>query len=158
MADLHLIRGADGELDLDFNGSDLVLDDSTETATAISLLTWARRGDEDPDPTPGADRMGWWGNSTLGNPGDELGSKIWLGLRSKPAPSTVQQVETWAKDSLQWMIRDGVARTVSATLKRSTPPNQDRTVLVVVLVLPDRSEVSYNFELNWNTQTPQERA
>ena len=150
MSDVRLTRTSRWEFDLEFNGSDLVIGDDLETAVVISLLTWARRASDDPDPTPGGDPMGWWADALLQETGDFLGSKLWLTQRAKISPDVLLQVSPWGEEALQWLVEDRVADSVSVTGERSAIA-PDRVDVLVQVVKPDGA-VDYRFELNWQAQ------
>lgn len=150
MSDVRLTRTSSWEFDLEFNGSDLVIGDDLETAVVISLLTWARRASDDPDPTPGGDPMGWWADALLPESGDFLGSKLWLTQRAKVTPDVLLQVSQWGEEALQWLVDDRVADSVTVTGERSTIA-PDRVDVLVQLKKPGQV-VDYRFELNWQAQ------
>lgn len=150
MSDVCLTRTDSWEWDLQFNGEDLVLGDDLETAVVISLLTWARRASDDPNPTPGGDPMGWWADATLQESGDFLGSKLWLAEGSKVSADLILQVDQWGKDALQWLVADKVADSVTVSAERSAT-DLDRVDVLVQLKKPGQV-VDYRFELNWQAQ------
>ena len=150
MSDLRLARTSSWEFDLEFNGSDLVLGDDLETAVVVSLLTWARRATDDPDPTPGGDPMGWWADALLRETGDFLGSKLWLTQRAKITPDVLLQADQWGEEALQWLVDDRVAESVTVAAERSSLAT-DRVDLLVQITKPGQV-VDYRFELNWQAQ------
>lgn len=85
-------------------------------AVIISLFTWGRaRPDDD---LPGADRMGWWGDSFPAVAGDRIGSRLWLLARSKITSSTVARAKEYAQEALAWLVDDGVASEVIVQAER----------------------------------------
>lgn len=105
--------------DLALDAGQLLVDDGLRTACIVSLFTDKRAGREDVLPEPDADRRGWWGDMLSPVPGWEMGCKLWLLSREKQLPSVLVRAESYARDGLQWMIEDQVAKTV--TVKASFP-------------------------------------
>jgi phage gp46-like protein len=93
-------------------GADLATDAGLQTAVVISLFTDRRAdaGDELPDGT--TDRRGWWPD-TLGEQTDRIGSKLWLLSRAKQTQETALRAENYAREALQWLVSDGIAKTVT---------------------------------------------
>lgn len=102
--------------DLAIAGGGLVMDGGLTTAVMMSLFTDRRANADDPsDPlTDDGDRRGWAGD-LLNDPGDRIGSRIWLLRRAKLTQETASLLETYAAESLQWLLDDGVADTVVCT-------------------------------------------
>lgn len=151
MSDLRLARTASHDWDLEFTGKDLTLGDDLETAVVVSLLTWARRAADDPDPVPNGDPMGWWADETLDPPGDFVGSKWWLSSRSKITPDLFLQLTQWGREALDWMIQDKIAESVTVTPE--APSTRDRVDILVSIQKPGGLSSSYRYELNWQAQT-----
>ena len=131
--DIALIwNPANGRADfaMDATGTDLLMDDGLQTSVIISLFCdrLADAADTIPDGT--ADRRGWWGDTPLPNVTDPAGgldltgSRLWLLARALQVTETLRKAETYAKESLQWMIDDGVAGSVTASaIFPASPPN-----------------------------------
>lgn len=85
-------------------------------AVIISLFTW-RRANPD-DVLPGAERMGWWGDSFASIANDQIGSRLWLLSREKLIESTVQRARRYAEEALAWLVNDGVAARVQVVAER----------------------------------------
>lgn len=100
--------------DLKTASQDLVTDDGLRTATIISLFS-DQRVDPDSLPPGEIDQKGWWGDEFLENSQDQIGSKIWTLSREKRTKSVQSRAEQYAKDALQWMIDDGVARSIEVS-------------------------------------------
>lgn len=94
-------------IDLSLAGYDLATEDGLRTAVIISLFTDRRAEADDEIPDGGDDRRGWWA--------DSLGSRLWLLARSKETPDTLARARTYAAESMQWLIDDGVATAVEVT-------------------------------------------
>lgn len=138
MSDLQTMF--DGETfasDLIADATDLATDEGLATAVVISLFTDARaRPDDvlpdemrslgDPAPTgrPGSagaltrDARGWWGDMVPPPQASDdgarhrTGSRLWLLSREKQTQEVLRRAEEYARESLQWLIEDGVARAV----------------------------------------------
>ncbi len=131
--DIALIwNPANGRADfaMDATGTDLLMDAGLQTAVIISLFCdrLADAADTIPDGT--TDRRGWWGDTPLPNVTDPAGgldltgSRLWLLARALQVTETLRKAETYAKESLQWMIDDGVAGSVTASaIFPASPPN-----------------------------------
>ncbi len=94
--------GTDGA-DLAIVEGDLDLDLGLLSATFVSLFTDARSS----DPRLQEPR-GWWGDSE----GDRLGSLLWELEREKLTTSAVARIREAAQRSLDWMVDEGIAKTV----------------------------------------------
>lgn len=153
MPDLRLARTTDWEWDLalDGTGLDLETGDDLESSIVISLLSWARRADDDPQQAPGTDPMGWWADFLQDDPNDKLGSKLWLASGEKITPNLILQIQQWCKDALRWMVKDGVADSVDVAVTRPDAKT-DRLDIVVSVVKPGASEPSL-YSLNWAAQS-----
>ena len=100
------------------------MNDSLSRAVVISLFTW-RRADTG-DVYDGSNKYGWWGDTYPVEPGDKIGSKLWQLLR----------------DSLQWMIDDGICSNVDVSVERS----ESNRVNISVVLTVDGKQTSYKFK------------
>ena len=117
MSDLALIWNDDAFLgDLALVDGDLATESGLRTAVALSLFTDRRARPDDVLPTAGADRRGWWPDA-LGEPDDQMGSRLWLLERAKLTPETAAQAGEYAEESLMWLVRDGVVRTMAVEVE-----------------------------------------
>lgn len=98
---------------------ELTREEGLITAVYMSLFTNRRASIDDdlPDPSSG-DRQGWWGDQLATEPGDQIGSLLWLLARSKTTKDTLIRAESYIKDALSWMVDDGIAARVVATVER----------------------------------------
>ena len=111
------------------DGSQLERDDGLETAVLISLFTDSRLSEAEL-PDGAISKRGWWGDSFLENEGDKIGSRLWAFLdRSKLDSATAAALQVRAKQSLEWMIEDGVAETVTV---ESTRDSEGITLMVKI--------------------------
>ena len=97
--------------DLPRSNGNLDTDEGLETAVLISLFT-DRRASDDDDIPEGADKRGWWGDAYAAITGDVQGSRLWLLARAKMTAKTPADAAGYAKEALQWLLDDGVARSV----------------------------------------------
>ncbi|EAN7516507.1 hypothetical protein CSK53_02060 [Salmonella enterica] len=139
MADIAIVwRNGRGNLAL--NGSDLLTDNSIETAVIISLFTDRRAQPSDPIPDGSTDRRGWWADSFRKRP---IGSRLWLLGREKTLESVLERAKTYADEALAWMKLAGLVKSVTCTASRVA---HDRLQLSVSLVLPDGARRPMVFE------------
>lgn len=100
---------------VDHVANDLATDNGLRTAAMTSLLT-DRRADQDEEiPDGTTNRRGWWGDEYLENPGDRMGSKLWLLDRSKKLPGVRRDIQDHARQALAWMVEDKIAASVEPT-------------------------------------------
>ena len=150
------------EGDLFYEDRDLVTDQGLAGAVLISLFTDRRARPDDflPDPYGAPkDRRGWWGDKTseFVSSGDQIGSRLWLLERSKTEDEVLVQAVSLAKESLQWMVTDGVVARVDVSAERQTGPGSDgRLALLVSLYKTDGRKDSYSFSLQWDATMSEE--
>ncbi|MGE4406035.1 phage GP46 family protein [Pseudomonas sp.] len=132
--------------DMALAGADLSTDTGLATAVIISLFTDRRAdaGDQIPDGT--ADRRGWWGDTYADEPGDRIGSKLWLLGREKQLAVTARRAEAFAREALQWLIEDGVARRVGVVAEWSAPGVLG---LAIEIERPDGTPLTFRFSNLW---------
>lgn len=104
MTDLLIIEGGDIAL----AGGDLVLDTGLGSACIRSLMTDRRASPSELAQTSDGDARGWWGDDA----GDEWGSGLWLLARAKATRETLTRARELTRESLRWLIDDGIAQTV----------------------------------------------
>jgi phage gp46-like protein len=109
-----IFNNATGIGDLFFDAG-LAFDEGLESAVTISLLT-RRRADESDEPPDPTNLGGFWGDTYPDVEGDQLGSRLWLTQGRKINEETLELAKTYAEESLQWMIEDGVAETVEVEI------------------------------------------
>ena len=89
--------------------------DPLTRAVVISLLTHRRADPDDNTDVP----MGWWGDTWPMVANDRYGSKLWLLQRSKLTNALVNTVRTYLRESLQWMLDDGVVSRIDIDIQRT---------------------------------------
>ena len=111
MTDIALKQQDDTSFFYGVTNSDIETDDGLETAVNISLFTDVRVSLEELPPWEKY-RRGWWGDEFADIKGDKIGSKIWLLDREKLNEVTASDLKKYAKESLDWMLSDGVADSI----------------------------------------------
>ncbi len=107
-------------IDLAYGENGLEADDTLYSAILVSLLTDRRALLDDkipddnglPSPIP-PNRRGWAGDALASPQGDRIGSRLWLLQREKVTEETRQRAITYTKEALEWLIEDGLAKTVT---------------------------------------------
>ncbi len=113
MSDLALIWDAKaGSADLSVEAGVLATDAGLRTAVVVSLFTDRLARADDVLPVEDGDRRGWWGDVEPRVAGDRIGSRLWLLAREKATPQALNRAREYAAEALNWLIADGVARTV----------------------------------------------
>lgn len=99
------------EGDLLYEDGMLVEGHDLETAVYLSLFldAPARPGDDVPR---GSTRRGFWADA-YSDDADVTGSRLWLLDRGKATQANALRAEEYARESLAWMVRDGIASVVS---------------------------------------------
>ena len=134
MSDLAL-TWHNGEGDLVLGTESLLLDDSLTNAIIISLFTDLRVEGE----------RGGWGDSY--NDGFQTGSKLWTLSRAKQLPEILDDAQLYASQALQWLVDDGVAKSVQVI---ASNPQMSVLLLEILVVLPDGSTEQRTFRANWS--------
>jgi phage gp46-like protein len=129
------------KIDIKIENGDLVADNGLETAVLISLFTDSRaRTDELPQGQ--TKRRGWWGDLFPDVDGDKIGSKLWLLENDKQLLENLPKFENFAKESLNWLIEDGVASEVSVV---ATYPERGQILLEIKIVKPSGENQRFGF-------------
>lgn len=123
MTDLLIREGADIAL----AGGDLVLDTGLGSAVVRSLLTDRRATPTELAADGGGDARGWWGDDA----GDAWGSGLWLLARGKATQETLTRARELARESLRWLVDDGIAQAVDVD---ASYPSQGRLALSVRVI------------------------
>lgn len=146
MTDLALapLAGPEPGWDIVWRRSDFVAEDGLYTAILVSLLTDARCT---PDELPPGeiDPRGW----ACEDPDDPWGSKLWLLARAKQTSETRRLAEQYCEQALAWMLRAGIAESVTATgtwLRRGVLQIQ------VEIQRPAAPPVRFGYDLLWTTE------
>jgi len=100
--------------DLSLSDGELESDEGIRTAVIASLGTDRRALDSDNIPDGTDNPRGWFADYLLDN-NDREGSRLWLLSRSKQTTATSSAAEDYVKESLAWMLIDGVASAVAVS-------------------------------------------
>lgn len=101
------------DIGVDALAADLSADDTLTTAVLLSLLS-DRTAQPTEVPAHG-DRRGWWADA-FAEDRDQFGSRLWLLAREKQLPQTVQRARGYIEEALAWLVADGFASAVRATV------------------------------------------
>lgn len=129
----------------------LALDESMETLVLLSLFTHVEATEAE-IAAAGLDRQeGWWADATaIRDPGTpRLGSKLWLLSRGKLSLDKMRLAEQYARESLSWLIDQGIAATVTVTATRPRPDvlGLDVTITRPTKLLPPFKQL-WEFNIN----------
>jgi phage gp46-like protein len=143
MADIRTIwtdLGGDWRL----AGPSLDDDEGLETAVILSLFTdrLADAGDAEVASTA---RRGWWADAFAEVASDRIGSRLWLLAREKRTPAVLSRAELYAREALQWLVDDGVARGVSVVAEAAG----EVLALSVSITRSTKPVVQFRFESFW---------
>lgn len=131
------------DLEIDPDTGDFVVTDGLESALFVSLFS-DRRAYEDEVRDP-LKRRGWIGDLVSDVPGDRFGSGLWLYEQRRLTGEVAAGVRIEAEAALNWMVQDGLARTVQAAVL-SRPA--DRAIdLAITIALPDGGTTSRAYVL-----------
>lgn len=134
---------------------DLLREDGLRTAVALSLFTDATARPDDPLPDgAGGDRRGWWGDLPLadGQAEDPIGSRLWLLAREKRTEETRLRAERYAREALEWMVRDGVAARVDVAAAWGGDRGEFLLLRVAVLRDADGRRALERFDFPWSVE------
>ncbi|WP_422460231.1 phage GP46 family protein [Endozoicomonas sp. ALB115] len=148
MSDLRLVMSGGGA-DLEVLAGDLMTDDGLETQIIVSLFTDKRLPDDMSVPE-GFDRRGWWGDALNAEPGDETGSLLWLLQREKLTAAVVSQARRYCEQALAWLVKDGVAESVSVATEVHRP---DALLISVTIQRPRKPPLRYQYQAPWGAQS-----
>lgn len=100
--------------DIEVLNGDLKQDDGLETAIIISLFS-NRRVTAEELPTSHDNKQGYWADQFADALNDKTGSRLWTLQREKRQVEVLRRAEDYARESLGWLIEDGVASSVLAS-------------------------------------------
>lgn len=141
-----------GDLAGDFkiSGGDLLPDDGLRSAVVLSLFTDRQAEPGDVLPTGVTDRRGFWGDGLAGETADKFGSRLWLLARSKQTPDVLSRSAEYAKEALQWLLDDKIAKSVEVTSEFLS--KRRGYALRVTITRPDSDIVTYRFNQLWESE------
>lgn len=128
----------------------LAQDDGLTTAVLLSLFTDRHAEPDDALPGGSEDPRGSWMDAFANEEGDRMGSRLWLLERAKLLPETVTRVREYCEEALEWMVRDGVAKsvTVETWIVRNHPAGI--VGAQIGIVKPDGTTTRYKFDTLWS--------
>jgi phage gp46-like protein len=88
-------------------------------------------------------RRGLWANSFKKH---TQGSGLWLLQREKKTNSTLSRAKKACTESLQWLIDDGVVRSITVEVEFIG----DSIIILVSVVKPDGQDGTFKFQSSWN--------
>ena len=128
-------------MDLTLNNS---IDNGLETAVYLSLFTDARSLDDDDPPA----KRGYWGDALTERP---LGSRLWLLSRAKVTSETLSLIETYSRESLEWLLLDNIAIEINVSAAVN-PIDNDMILINIGIVKPNGTTEVLEYGLNWREQ------
>lgn len=136
------------DLSLTADGSDLATEEGLFTSVALSLLLDRQATVSDTLPYKGdKDRRGWFADEFNGF---NIGSRRWIFLPQGVTQVAMRQIEAADKESLQWMLDDGVAQSVGVTVTQTGPESFDEEI---VITHPSAGGIQVNrWTVNWAAQ------
>ena len=118
MQDFMVRQDANGLFDLQISGGDFSTVDGFETAILVSLFTDGRAPAS--AVADAGSRRGWVGDILTAASGRGVGSRLCLYDQSRLTRDIKNQVANAAERSLRWLVQDGAARSVSASVEEDT--------------------------------------
>lgn len=131
--------------DISITDSDLTHEDGLETAVFLSIFTDGRAENDDAIDDIN-DKRGWWGDD-LETDGDKIGSKLWQLYRQKITTDTIAKLEEYIKDSLNWMLDDGIVADIDVIVERH---ELDRLYVEISLHRQNGTVTTIAFDDLWN--------
>lgn len=126
--------------DIDYKNGNEIL-----TNIIASLFTDTRANEDDILPSGGIDKRGWWGDSFSDK---KIGSKLWLLSREKQLSSVLKRAQEYAEESLQWMIKERLIKSVTVIATNPTNSVLLLTVRPILYNSDDVPEYSFTTALN----------
>jgi phage gp46-like protein len=110
--DITLTLSESGYYDIEIESGELKTSEGLDTAIKLSLLI-DKRADSS-EIANAYDRGGNIIDELNDVDSFEIGSKLWLLRSERMTQNTINRAETYAKESLEWMIEDGLAKNIQA--------------------------------------------
>lgn len=147
--DLQLFFGCGPDLcaDVQVACGDLATGNELSTVVMLSLFTDRRANDDDTLPD-GSDPRGWWADAMDGR---QIGSRLWLLERSRNLPETLRLAQDYAKEALQWLVEDQIAKSVSVTVT-AIGNCKNEMFLAVDICKPDGKTLRWKYRYAWDFQ------
>lgn len=153
MGDIALVwNDATMHADIDIGEADLITDEGLETAAYISLFSDRRAELGEDLPIGETNRRGWWGDTDPEIAGDMIGSRLWLLNREKHIPEVITRANEYARECLQWMIDDRVAKRVDVSVTAVPYGQQFGLSIEGTIYRPNGDAVQFKFDYAWKSQ------
>lgn len=147
--DAQLIFGCGPEVcaDIALACGDVLTGNDLSTAVLISLFT-DRRANEDDKLPSGDDPRGWWADAM---DGQRIGSRLWLLENASNLPETLALAKEYALEALQWLVSDGIAKSIAVTTaaQRGTDCN-NVLAFDVQITKPDSKTLAWRYRYAWD--------
>ena len=141
MGDLKLQRRDDGLYDLAFVDGDLQLGKSLESAALVSVGSFGRGAEKAFKKDLQDD--GWWAEPTI--EGDVWGCLVHTLTQVSKRPNRELLAVQYVKDSLRWLVDDGVADSVDAAADVTS-----EYLVITVHIEKGGEREDYRYEILWN--------
>lgn len=117
MQDVLIRKDDDGLYDLEIYGADFASAEGFETSIPVSYFTDARASAVDVQDAK--KRRGWVGNILYVDIERELGGLLWLLDQTRITEDTLNFAKSYAEESLQWLVEDGIARLIEVQVEKT---------------------------------------
>jgi phage gp46-like protein len=144
-AQLFFNCGPDLLADIGVKCGDLATGNELSTAVMLSLFT-DRRANEDDALPDGTDPRGWWADAM---DGQRIGSRLWLLESARNLPETLRLAAEYAEEALQWLVEDGIAKSVQASAVGIGGCN-NVLGLTVLVCKPDGKDLRWKYRYAWD--------
>lgn len=137
------------DLDVQVVGGDLKLGSALANRILISLFTWAEANDSDEIPD-GIKDGGYWGDDVVSRDSETpgtMGSRLWE-LNGKITDETPADVESFARESLDWIKDEDEIAEYSVSATRPAVSQIDLTV-TLTMANGEIQRLIYADILNW---------
>ena len=139
--------------DLIIENGDLKGEKGLETSALISVFSDRFVPTEDL-PDGEESNRGWWADEISEPPEDQNGSKFWTTDRSKTTLDTANQLEEFGKTAFQWMIDDGIAKSVESNAEII---DSQQIRVSIEITKPDGNSFFFRFLWDGQSQIAQEK-
>jgi len=144
MQDVLIKPDRNGEFDLQISGSDFASVDGFETAVPTSFFSNARAIES---RVPAArKRRGWVGNILTILTGRELGGTLWTLDQARITEDTLNFAETYARESLQWMLDDRIATNINVDVRQ-----QDDSSIIIATKITTLDNATTKYVSLWRS-------
>ena len=143
--DLRLTPDSQNTFDIGFaSNGDFDMVEGFDTSLQVSIFAERRAAESEvPDAIR---RRGWIGNALSDIPDFEIGSKIWLYEQARLTNDTLNGVLDAARTATQWLIEDGLATDIDATIAGNSP---DGSISLKMTIFADSSQVEERYFTLW---------